>query len=66
MFQFDAEQTSSILLILTVYGGVVLAAFWLAMILWTFRDMRARSRDRLAQMLVALLVAVLNFPGLLI
>jgi RNA polymerase subunit RPABC4/transcription elongation factor Spt4 len=66
MFQFDAEQTSSLLLVLTVYGGVVLAAFWLAMILWTYRDMRARSRDRMAQLLVAVMVAVLNFPGLLI
>jgi RNA polymerase subunit RPABC4/transcription elongation factor Spt4 len=51
---------------LIVYGGMILAAAWLAMILWTFRDMRARSRDRLAQILVALLVAVLTFPGLLI
>jgi RNA polymerase subunit RPABC4/transcription elongation factor Spt4 len=49
-----------------VYGGMVLAAFWLAMILWTYRDMRSRSRDSLAQMMVAVMVAVLNFPGLLI
>jgi len=49
-----------------VYGGMVLAAFWLAMIIWTYRDMRARSRDSLAQIVVALLVAVLTLPGLLI
>ena len=49
-----------------VYGGMVLAAFWLAMIIWTYRDMRARSRDSLAQIVVAVMVAVLTLPGLLI
>lgn len=49
-----------------VYGGMVLAAFWLAMIIWTFRDMRARSRDMIAQVIVAFMVAVLTVPGLLI
>jgi len=49
-----------------VYGGMVLAAAWVAMIIWTYRDMRARSRDSLAQIVVALMVAILTFPGLLI
>lgn len=49
-----------------VYGGMILAAFWLAMIIWTYRDMRARSRDSLAQLVVAVMVAVLTVPGLLI
>ncbi|MBC8171715.1 MAG: hypothetical protein H7X77_08580, partial [Anaerolineae bacterium] len=66
MPDFNPEETGNLFLILVVYGGVVLAVFWLAMIIWTYRDMRARSRDRLAQLLVALMVAVLNFPGLLI
>ncbi|MDX2162571.1 MAG: zinc ribbon domain-containing protein [bacterium] len=52
--------------LLLVYGGMVLAATWLAMIIWTFRDMRARSRDLLAQIVVAAMVAVLTVPGLLI
>lgn len=50
----------------TVYVGMVFAAFWLAMVIWAFRDMRARSRDLLAQIIVAVMVAVLNLPGLLI
>jgi hypothetical protein len=66
MPEFNPEETGNLFLILVVYGGVVLAVFWLAMIIWTYRDMRARSRDRLAQLLVAVMVAVLNFPGLLI
>jgi endonuclease YncB( thermonuclease family) len=37
--------------------GAMTAAFWLALIIWTFRDVRARSRDIFAQILAALLVA---------
>jgi RNA polymerase subunit RPABC4/transcription elongation factor Spt4 len=43
--------------------GAMTAAFWLALIIWTFRDMRSRSRDIFAQILAALLVAVLFLPG---
>ncbi|MBK8025936.1 MAG: zinc ribbon domain-containing protein [Chloroflexi bacterium] len=66
MFGIDFGDTSGLLTIGTVYGGLVLVVFWLAMIVWTFRDMRARSRDMLGQILVTLLVAVLTLPGLLI
>jgi hypothetical protein len=51
---------------LLVYGGMVAAASWLAMVIWTYRDMCARSRDRLAPLLVGLMVAVLTIPGLII
>jgi RNA polymerase subunit RPABC4/transcription elongation factor Spt4 len=53
-------------LLLAVYGGVTLITLWVAMTLWTYRDMRARSRDVLATMLVTAIVLVLNVPGLLI
>lgn len=46
--------------------GAMTAAFWLALIIWTFRDMRSRSRDIFAQILAALLVAVLFLPGWII
>ncbi len=58
--------TEDILLGLAIYAGVVGIAFWLAMILWVYRDMKARSRDSLVRLLVALFVAVLTVPGLLI
>lgn len=58
--------SGDIALILTVYLIVVAAAFWLAMIIWTYRDMRSRSRDRLSQLGLSLMVAVLIVPGLLI
>jgi hypothetical protein len=46
--------------------GAFLAALWLGLIIWTFRDIRARSRDLLAQILATLIVAILNLPGLLV
>ena len=46
--------------------GALLAAIWLSMIIWTFRDMRARSRDPFAQILATLVVALLPGVGLLV
>lgn len=54
------------LLVIVVYTGVIIAALWLALVIWAYRDMRSRSRDSLAQLLVALSVAVLNIPGVFI
>ncbi|MCB9459929.1 MAG: zinc ribbon domain-containing protein [Anaerolineaceae bacterium] len=60
------DNLDSGLLIALVYGSVVLAAFWLAMIIWAYRDMRARSRDGIASILVGIMVAILTVPGLFI
>ena len=46
--------------------GAYLFALYLGLIVWAFRDIRARSRDVLAQIMVTLLVAVLTVPGLLV
>ena len=53
----------SIFLMCLAGVGAMVAAFWLALLIWTFRDMRSRSRDIFAQILAALLVAVLFVPG---
>ncbi|MFO7320194.1 MAG: zinc ribbon domain-containing protein [Chloroflexota bacterium] len=66
MPEFNLDSAGPIFTGLAIYGGLVVAAFWLAMIVWTYRDMRARSRDTFAQILAALLVAVLTVPGLII
>ena len=60
------EGADDILLLLVVAAGVCIAAFWLALTIWAFRDMRARSRDPLAAWLVAILVLLLSLPGLFI
>ena len=46
--------------------GAFTAALWLSLVIWAFRDIRARSRDIFAQLLAALVVAILNIPGLVI
>ncbi|MEJ2012880.1 MAG: zinc ribbon domain-containing protein [Anaerolineales bacterium] len=50
----------------TAFFGAFLAALWLSLIVWTLRDIRARSPDRLVHILSAVLVAVLNLPGVVI
>lgn len=62
----DPTFLSSLILIATGFGGAFLAALWLALVIWTARDIRNRARDRLAQVLAVLLVAILNLPGLII
>ncbi len=63
---FDPTLMSSILLIATAFGGAFLAALWLALVIWTWRDIRSRARDPLAQALAVLVVAALNLPGVLV
>ncbi len=58
--------SSDVALGITIYGIVILAALWLALIVWAYRDMRSRSRDTFAQLGSLLLVALLMIPGLII
>lgn len=60
------ETIASYLTVLAAVAGALLAALWLSLIIWTFRDMRLRSRDPFAQILAALVVAVLPGVGLII
>jgi len=63
---FDPTALNSFILVLVAFGGAFLAALWLALIVWTWRDIRSRARDPLAQVLAVLVVAVLNLPGALV
>jgi len=63
---FDPSFLRNLLLVLTAFGAAFLAALWLSLIVWTYRDIRARTRDPLMRSLAALLVAVLNLPGVLV
>ena len=49
----------------TICGGLTVALFG-GMAIWTFRDIRARSRDVLAQILATLLVMALPIVGLVV
>lgn len=48
------------------FFGAYLLAVWISLIVWTFRDIRARARDIFAQLLSVLLVVIFNVPGLLL
>jgi RNA polymerase subunit RPABC4/transcription elongation factor Spt4 len=43
-----------------------LAGLWISLVFWTYRDIRARTQDRMIHILAALLVAVLSLPGVVI
>ncbi|MCA9971174.1 MAG: zinc ribbon domain-containing protein [Anaerolineales bacterium] len=60
------ETIISYLTIVAAVLGALLAALWLSLIIWAFRDMRLRSRDPFAQLLAALLVAALPAVGIVI
>ena len=60
------ETVSNVIVIFAAFLGAFLAALWLSLVIWTFRDIRSRSRDIFAQILATLVVAILNVPGLLI
>ena len=62
----DASFLSSLVLVLTAFGGAFLAALWISLVIWTYRDIRSRARDPLVQILSTLLVAVLNLPGVIV
>jgi RNA polymerase subunit RPABC4/transcription elongation factor Spt4 len=63
---FDPSFLSNFMLILTAWGGAFLAALWLSLIIWTYRDIRGRARDPLGRILAVLVVAVLFLPGIVI
>ena len=62
----DPTFLSGFTLVLTGLAGAFLAALWVALVVWTYRDMRSRHRDRLVSILAAVMVALLNLPGVLV
>jgi RNA polymerase subunit RPABC4/transcription elongation factor Spt4 len=55
-----------VLVIIGAFGGAFLVALWVSIVIWTFRDIRSRSRDIFAQLLATLMVVVFFLPGLLL
>jgi RNA polymerase subunit RPABC4/transcription elongation factor Spt4 len=51
---------------LSAFIGAFVVALWISLVIWTFRDMRARSRDAFAQLLAALLMLVLGPVGIIL
>ncbi len=55
-----------ILQLLVAFFGAYVLAVWISLIVWTFRDVRSRTRDLFAQLLSVLLVVIFNVPGMLL
>jgi RNA polymerase subunit RPABC4/transcription elongation factor Spt4 len=62
----DPSAFSNLILISTAFGAAFIAALWLSLIIWTYRDIRNRARDPLMRILAVLVVAVLFLPGILV
>jgi RNA polymerase subunit RPABC4/transcription elongation factor Spt4 len=63
---FNPSFLNNFLLIAAALGGAFLAALWLSLMVWTYRDIRDRVRDPLVRILAVLLVGVLFLPGVVI
>ena len=63
---FDPVSLKSYVLITTAFSAAFLAALWLSLIFWTYRDIKKRSSDPLLRILAILVVAALFLPGIII
>jgi RNA polymerase subunit RPABC4/transcription elongation factor Spt4 len=57
---------SNYFLVIVSWGAAFLAALWLSLIFWTYRDIRARARDPLLRTLAVLVVTLLFLPGIVV
>lgn len=57
---------NNIITLSTGYLGLIIGAFWLGSVIWTFKDIRARSRDFVFRLFAIGLVALLTLPGFIL
>lgn len=62
----DPTVLKQLSLFATGFAVAFVAALWLSLIFWAFRDIRKRSRDPFMRILAVIIVAVLFLPGILI
>ena len=62
----DPTLLSNLVLVVAGFAVAFLTALWLSLLIWTYRDIRARTRDSFARILAVLVVAVLFLPGILV
>ena len=63
---FDPSSLNNFLLIAAAWGGAFIAALWLSLLVWTYRDVRSRVKDPLVRILAVLIVALLFLPGIVV
>lgn len=64
--RFDPAALNNSMLILVGFGAAFVVALWVSLIIWTFHDIRSRSRDALVRILAVLVSAILFLPGVVI
>jgi len=62
----DPALLRQLSIILTGFGAAFLAALWLSLIFWVFRDIRSRTRDPFMRILAVIVAVLLFLPGILI
>ncbi len=62
----DPALIKQLSILLTGFGAAFLAALWLSLIFWVFRDIRSRSRDPFMRFLAVIIAVLLFLPGILI
>lgn len=62
----DPALIKQLTVFLTGFGAAFLAALWLSLIFWVFRDIRARTRDPFMRILAVIIAVLLFLPGILI
>ncbi len=62
----DLSGLARVLGLVVAFLGAYLFALWVSMLIWTFRDVRARSRDIFTQVLAVAMVLIFNVAGLLL
>jgi RNA polymerase subunit RPABC4/transcription elongation factor Spt4 len=62
----DLSSLTTLFQTLTALLGAFLAALWVSLVFWTYRDIRARTEDKLIHVLASLITAVMGPLGLLI
>ena len=60
------ENISNLIVAAAAIFGAIAAALVGGLTLWTFRDIRARSRDILVQILATVMVGVIPIAGILV
>ena len=62
----DPQSLNNLITGLTAWAAAFLVVLWLSLIIWTYRDIKARARDPLIRILAAIIVALLFIPGIVI
>jgi RNA polymerase subunit RPABC4/transcription elongation factor Spt4 len=62
----DPQSLNNLITGLTAWAAAFLVVLWLSLIIWTYRDIKARARDPFIRILAAIIVALLFIPGIVI